>query len=286
MAAIPQPVPTMSEIRIIALDLDGTLLNSSKELTKDNAAALSRAAAKGIAVVPTTGRFFGGMPLCIRELPFLKYAITINGAQVYDIKKDRAVAKAEMSMPLSIKIMSFLDDYPVLYDCYQENWGYISEGFYSKIDEMVTDIHYQEMVRRLRTPVPELKDYLQHNGKSVQKIQLFTPDAGLRQHLLRLLPEQFPEAAISSASPINIEINAVNAHKGAAVGALADYLGIDISQTMAFGDGLNDLTMVRDAGVGVAMENACPEVKAVADYITVSCEKSGVAKALELLKII
>ena len=79
-------------IRIIALDLDGTLLDSQKRLSPRNRAALERVAAKGVHVVPTTGRFFGMMPAAVRDLPFVRYAITINGAQVYDREADAAIA--------------------------------------------------------------------------------------------------------------------------------------------------------------------------------------------------
>ena len=87
---LPQ-VLTMRKIKIIALDLDGTLLNSNKELTPRNLAALNSAADAGIHIVPTTGRFYGGMPEEIRQLPFIKYAITINGAQVSDISADEVI---------------------------------------------------------------------------------------------------------------------------------------------------------------------------------------------------
>ncbi len=70
------------DIHLIALDLDGTLLNSKKQLSPRNLAALTRAAELGIEIVPATGRFYGGMPDFIRALPFLHYALTINGAQV------------------------------------------------------------------------------------------------------------------------------------------------------------------------------------------------------------
>ena len=72
------------EIKLILLDLDGTLLNSRKEISAATASALARAAEKGILIVPCTGRFYGGMPEAVRALPYLKYAITINGAEVYD----------------------------------------------------------------------------------------------------------------------------------------------------------------------------------------------------------
>ncbi len=88
---------TMHNIKIIALDLDGTLLNSNKELTSASSAALYRAAESGILIVPTTGRFYGGMPEEIRQLPFIKYAVTVNGAQVADVAADEVIYKAEMS---------------------------------------------------------------------------------------------------------------------------------------------------------------------------------------------
>ncbi len=273
----------MSDIKIIALDLDNTLLNSKKELSPKNAAALCNAAALGIEIVPTTGRFYKGMPECIRSLPFLHYAITINGAQVYDIAKDTAVARAEIALPQSLEIMAYLDQLPVIYDCYQENWGYMTASMQERALSFVPDPHYRKMVRQLRSPVPDLKDYIQSRGVGVQKIQLFTDDVALRNRLLVDLAAQFPDTAVSSAVPINVEINAANAHKGNAIRALADYLGYDMAQTMGFGDGLNDLTMLRETGIGVAMGNACPEALAAADYVTIDCDDDGVAHAIEKL---
>ena len=272
-----------SNIRLIALDLDGTLLNTNKELSPRNAAALERAAAQGVEIVPTTGRFFTGMPEVIQKLPYLHYAITINGAQVYDIARDCAVARTEMSVDLALRIMEYLDRQPVVYDCYQENWGYMTRDFQLHIDDFTPDPHYREMVRRLRTPVPELKAWLKERNRGVQKIQLFTPDPELRKKLLKDLAEEFPEAAVTSSVPTNIEINAADAHKGRALQQLADYLGLDISQTAAFGDGLNDVTMLRQAGLGVAMANAWPEALAAADVVTASCDEDGVAQELEKL---
>ena len=271
--------------RIIALDLDGTLLNSRKELSPRNAAALARAAAKGIEVVPTTGRFFGGMPEVIQSLPYLHYAITVNGAQVYDIARDRAVARTELPLADTLAIMSYLDTQPVVYDCYQNNWGYMTRSFQEHIADFTPDVHYQDMVRRLRTPVDELKAWLAEKGEGVQKIQLFTPDPDLRRRLLADLAERFPSAAISSSVPTNIEINAAAAHKGAALRQLAAYLGADIGGTISFGDGLNDVTMLREAGLGVAMANAWPEALAAADLVTASNDEDGVAVTLEELGI-
>ena len=281
MAAIPLLPPTMPDIKIIALDLDGTLLNSRKELTEGCLTALERAAAKGIEIVPTTGRFFGGMPQIIRELPFLHYAITINGAQVYDIRSDRAVSKTEIPWQRAIEIMEYLDTLPVLYDCFMDNWGWMSRDLWERVEEYTDNPHYIRMLRELRKPVPELKAYLAELRHDIQKTQFFTRDAALRQRLLKELPAMLPDIAVTTSVSDNVELNHINAHKGAAIRQLAEYLGVSVSSVMACGDGLNDVSMLREAGLGVAMANACDEVKAVADVITESCDEDGVARAIE-----
>ncbi len=271
----------MPDIKLIALDLDGTLLNSDKQLTQQNAQALACAAARGIEIVPTTGRFFSGMPEVIRSLPYLHYAITINGAAVYDVRCDADIARAEIPLPLAVEIMRYLDTLPVIYDCYMNNWGWMTRAMQLRADAFAPDEHYLRMIRNLRTPVDDLKSYLLETGRDVQKIQLFLTDPALRLTLLRQLGGQFEGLCVSSSVPNNIEINSTDANKGEALRKLAAHLGLDISQTMAFGDGLNDLSMLRAAGVGVAMENACPEAKQAADYVTGSCDESGVAAAIE-----
>lgn len=275
----------MHNIKLIALDLDGTLLNSRKELTPENYAALKRAADTGVQIVPTTGRFYAGMPEAIRALSFVDYAITVNGAQVYDIKNDAAVARCEIPLDYAIKIMEYMDKFPVIYDCYQDSWGYMTKDMWDHVDDFNTDPHYRKMVKELRKPVPELKAYLKEKGMPIQKTQLFTRDMELRAFLIKDLAEKFPETAVSSAAPENVEINDKNAHKGNAVRQLAEYLGIDISETASFGDGLNDVSMIKEAGLGIAMANACPEVLAAADYVTSSCDENGVAKGIEYLGV-
>lgn len=270
----------MPDIRLIALDLDGTLLNSDKQLTQQNAQALACAAARGIEIVPTTGRFFSGMPEIIRSLPYLHYAITINGAAVYDVRQDTDIARAEIPLPLAVEIMRYLDTLPVIYDCYMNNWGWMTRAMQLRADAFAPDEHYLRMIRNLRTPVDDLKSYLLETGRDVQKIQLFLTDPALRLTLLRQLGGQFEGLCVSSSVPNNIEINSTDANKGEALRKLAAHLGLDISQTMAIGDGLNDLSMLRAAGIGVAMENACPEAKQAADYVTGSCDESGVAAAI------
>lgn len=278
MAAAPLRVLIMPEpIRIIAFDLDGTLLDSSKNLSPVNLAALERAAAAGIELVPTTGRFFSAMPAPIRELPFLRYAITINGAAVSDLRAGKTIYQAEMPWRLALDIMRELDPLPVVYDCYMGNRAYMTAALKERIDDMVSSPHYRRMLRDLRISVPDLKEYLMEQKKDVQKIQFFSPDEALRKRLLKELPLRYENIYASTSVPDNVEINQIHANKGEALMVLADYLGVPRDATMAFGDGLNDLSMIKDAGIGVAMANACGEAKELAGWIAPSCDEDGVA---------
>lgn len=266
---------------IITLDLDGTLLNSKKELSEGNLAALKKAADAGWEIVPTTGRFYGGMPDFIRGLPFVHYAITINGAYVEDLLEGNEIYAAEMPYKQAIDIMKYLDKLPVIYDCYMDNDAFMTEALKAKVDEIVENPRIRKMFYDLRKPVPELKEFLENRGQDVQKIQFFTKDADLRLHLLEELPKVFENIAVSSSSPQNIEINQAKATKGLALIALAEYLGLDRSRTIAMGDGLNDISMLEEAGIGIAMANGCDEALDAADWVTSHCDEDGVAKAIE-----
>ena len=280
----------MAEIKIVALDLDGTLLDSEKRLSEVNRDVLARAAAKGVLIVPTTGRFFGMMPPAVRDLPFVRYAITINGAQVYDRETDTALVRDEIPLDMALGVMELLDRYDVIYDCYRQNWGWMTAALQDKAADYATNEHYLGMVREFRRPVPELKAHLRATAGEgdVQKIMLFarnTQVSGLSSQVLdaiRLeLAAKFPEINVTASTWNNLELNIKSAHKGNALRRFAEHLGHKLENCMAFGDGMNDFTMVEAAGLGIAMANAEPEVKRVAKDVTLSNDEDGVAKGID-----
>ena len=266
---------------LIALDMDGSLLTTEKHLTPRAKAALSRAAEAGTLIVPATGRFYKGLPAELRSEPYLRYCITINGAHVYDALFDRTISAAELPCARALDAMEYLDTQDVIYDCYQSDWGWITRKFWDTASEFVPDQYYLKMLRSLRNPVDELKTHLRKVGRNVQKIIIFTRTDELQDELLQHLPGQFPDMVVTSSARHNIELNAPAANKGTALQALTEALEIPMKQVMAVGDGLNDRSMLEAAGFAVAMGNAHPAIKAIADYVTDDCDHDGAAKAIE-----
>ena len=270
------------DIKLIALDLDGTLLTPDKQLSPRSRAALDAAAQKGIYIVPTTGRLYDGMPAFIRELPYLRYVITTNGGQVYDAVAKKSLHDACIPLELALRVYDYLDTLPVIYDCYLDGEAFMPRDFLLHAEEYLPgDPHNLQMIRGLRKPVDDFRGFLLEKGRPLQKMQFFLKDPALRPGYMRELERRFPELAVSFSMPHNVEINILSAVKGEALRFLCSYLGFGLEQAAAFGDGLNDVTMLEAAGVGVAMANAEPEALAAARYRTLSNREDGVAVFLE-----
>lgn len=271
--------------KLIAFDLDGTFLDDEKNIPQRNMEALQAAAEKGIHIAVATGRIMPGVPEAIRALPFIRYFICINGAQVYDRVEDKVIYTAEIDEPTAQRVMEYMDTLPVIYDCYQDDCGWMSREMYDRAEEFVTNPGILRLVKGLRRPVPDLKVTLRERGRSVQKQQMFFKDIALRDRQLELLPDIFPELLFTTSVTNNIEINHADAAKGKALKALCSALGFSAEEAMAFGDGSNDIDMLKSAGMGVAMANAIPAVLAAADYVTLTNNEAGVADAIEKLAL-
>ena len=272
------------DIKLIAFDLDGTFLDDNKAIPPENLEALKYAAERGIHIVPATGRLFIGVPECIKELPFIRYYVIANGAQVYDAWEDKAIYRGEIPLDMALSLMDYMETLPVIYDCYQYNCGWMSEHMFERIGEFVPNAAMQAAIKKQRRAIPDLRALLIQRGESVQKQQMFFKDMDemLRQRD-EILPRLFPELLPSTSVKTNIELNHKSAGKDKGLEALCLHLGFTLENAVAFGDGTNDTCMLKAAGLGVAMSNAEEEVKAAADMITLSNNEAGVAHAIRRL---
>ena len=265
------------------MDLDGTVLDGEKKITERTLEALKAAADSGIWVVPATGRILKGMPEEILKLDWIRYLILANGATVWDREAECCLYRAEISAETGLEVFRWLDGFPVIYDCYQDNQGWMTASMWEKAEAYAPSPFYLHQIRTLRRPVPDLKEHVRRSGASLQKIQAFCRTTETQQEVIARTAERFPQLAVSTSVTRNVEINDGRANKGAALFALAERLGIPMTKVAAFGDGTNDLTMIRAAGMGVAMGDAVEKVKAAADRVTAGNDEDGVGIAVEAL---
>ena len=195
-----------SDIKLILLDLDGTLLNSRKEISPANYNALARAAEKGIHIVPSTGRFYEGMPEVVRKLPFVRYVVTVNGAEIYDAQEKRVLHSALIGPEKADEVFAELDKLPVIYDCFQDGWGWMERRFHEQLEQFVADPYVLEMNRYLRTPLDGFRAEIRSRGRGVQKIQMLfrKEDMPLREKTLPALQARFPDLNVTSSIVNNI----------------------------------------------------------------------------------
>ena len=267
--------------KLILADLDGTLLDEEKHLTPRSRAALEHAAGAGAHVVVATGRFFGGVPEFLKELPFLRYFILMNGAKVYDRQTDTVLSRAEIPLDTALAVCRLLEGLDCTIDCYQNDRGIMPRNYLEHLEHYIPDPVVRMIIAPNRVPVDDLPAAMAQGGDTVQKMQTFFPDLSLRPQVSKLLSEQFPQLIQSISLPNNLELNAPGATKGDALEALCRHLGLDVQDAAAFGDGTNDLTMLQKAGIGVAMANADPDVLPCADLVAPSNREDGVAQILE-----
>lgn len=279
-------------IKLIATDMDGTLLNAAHEISNENYEAIKYAQSKGITVVIATGRAFyeANSPIAPTDLT-LPY-ICLNGAELRD-EEFNIIHTSKLTRPLIDKITGVLKTEDIYYQVYT-NFGIYTEDPEKDL-EIYVDIAekagQKADVKKIRAniqnridngtlkQVDSYDEISKRPGEIILKILAFSSDLEKIDRAKAEISES-QSLAVSSSSRGNIEITHSDAQKGIALEAIAEQLKISMSDVMAIGDNLNDLSMLEKAGHAVAMENGAPEVKEIADYITDTNENSGVGKAI------
>lgn len=269
------------DIRLIGLDLDGTTLTTDKKLTPHTKEVLEACIRQGIEVLPATGRVWSGIPEELMKMEGVHYVISSNGAAVVELATGKAVYTNGIAWDRALEVFDILERYDTFYDAYAEGNGWCEARFYENLNDYGIEPLIQRLVKSSRTCIEDLREWVKEHKSPIEKINMFFRDGEKRQQAFRELSE-IPDLAVTCSLTNNLEINHCTCNKGDALLNLGKILGISMEQIMACGDGNNDLEMVRNAGVGVAMENGEDSVKEAADYVTVTNDEEGVARAIEL----
>lgn len=268
------------DIKVIGLDMDGTLLRDDKTISEYTESVLRRAIDQGIHILPATGRVKIGIPECIRGMEGIRYGICSNGASVLDLETGEEIYSCRISTEDAIKMVDIMEEYDTIYDAYIDGQGYVDERFYYHLEQFKIEDEIGKMYTKTRKPILSLRSFIIEGNYQIEKFNMFFSDPEKRLQALESL-SQLGFVKVTSSLYNNIEINAADCNKGTALLGFASKLGYVKEQVMSCGDGSNDFEMISMSGVGVAMENGLAEIKDAADYITVTNEEDGVAKAIE-----
>ncbi len=275
------------KIKLIALDLDGTLYNSEGKISEKNKAAIRHAVNSGIRVIISTGRPFVGLPLpALNELG-IEYAITANGAAVYHIPGKELLFENAIDSADGAALLQELYHCQLHLDAFINGDAYTALATRPYIERLHVPESLRTYIRDTRTVVDNLPDFILQNKMNIQKLTLnFLPDehGGLlnRDKVLTLLSD-YENLHFVSGGFRNIEVNKKGISKAKGLRFLCNRFQLSIDATMACGDSENDFDIVSAAGIGVAMANAEPLLLKNADFISLSNEEHGVAYAIEKL---
>lgn len=263
-------------IQLIAIDVDGTLLNPQHQVTQAVKGAIAAARDKGVRVVLATGRPYLGVQKYLRELNMQSssdYCITNNGSLVQNIASGEYILRETLSFDDYCYFEAMARELGVHFHAFDFNTLYTADKDISKytIQEVFlngVELKYRavsEMDKSLRFP----------------KVMMVDEPALLDNAIARIPEQAFARFTIMKSADHYLEILSKQADKGVGVKMLAEHLGIAQENIMALGDQSNDSAMIRYAGLGVAMGNAIPELKVIAQYITGTNVENGVAQAIE-----
>lgn len=272
------------EIRLVALDMDGTLFNQQSQISETDQNAIREITARGVEVAISTGRPYVGLPVKLLADLGIRYAITSNGAAIYHLPDKKCLSESCMEPKLVCPIIRELQKKDIHMDAFIHGDGYSQHSCIPGIDRLVMPESIRRYIKETRTFTDDLAAFIEENHFAVQKMTLnFYPLAdGTFQHRkeVKALLAAYPQITFLSGGYHNLEFTKTGTTKGMGLRFLCDCLGLALSQTMACGDTQNDMDILRTAAIGVAMGNARAEVKEIADFITLSNEESGVAYAI------
>ncbi len=260
----------MFNYRLIATDLDGTLLRDDGSISKENLDAIEKLSREGVNIVLSTGRTLCEIPSALRNNPNIKYLIGSNGAAVWDFETKDKIISLEIPKSVFCELFEVLRDYRVniTYRC--NGQSYVDKRAWKPEDMKFYNICLPHE-KAIKTYAVFLEDFAAayQDLENIETFALFFHSAEeMAECEKRLLKNK--ELSVVRAWDSNLEVFHNTSGKGNALKKLAEYLNIKIEKTVAVGDSNNDLSMIKAAGLGLCVSNGAPNLKALSHRVICS----------------
>lgn len=267
--------------KIIATDLDGTLLKSDTTVSSENLCAIKRLSKKGIKTVVLTGRTFYEIPYELRSCDEIEYFVYSNGAGIQSSKKG-IVYYNTFDRKTSCEIYEILDSFDTLIELYSNQFPYIDKEDYSddSFEYYRIDESFLPEMKKSRKPIKNLKDLLTDESYKIEMFDVFFRNDSEKEACRKLLLEKFDGIEITSSLSSNLEIIKKGTDKGSGLKKLCELAKYDLDDIIVIGDSKNDISAFNTAKTKYAVSNACVEIKSLADKIICSNDE-GIMKYME-----
>ena len=265
--------------KLLALDMDGTTLAPDTTMTAATKESIGKALDAGVTVVFCSGRCKDEIRDLVEIFPKMRYVVCENGVCVWDVVTDSYVNFCGLDRAVSDRILATADGYDVLIQLGMEGKYYLQESYLERLREFGLGKYY-DLLRKTGGLVPDLMETYRNYGGLVSKINFYCNKSSDRAEIYsKLEAEDLPVFLLSGLAD-NIEMMSADAGKDIGLQALCEHLGIMDEEVIAIGDNLNDMSMLKFAGLSIAMGNARPEVKEICDVETLDNGHDGVAAAI------
>ncbi len=268
--------------RVLACDLDGTLLRDDKTISEETKSELKRISDMGVIILPSTGRTHRELVSLRNDLPFLRYALCCNGGSVFDYQEDRYIYEDTIPYETALEVLEFVRTLPV-YETVVVNGERIAKGDENdEICDYIRKVAVKGILFNFKG-AHDVKEAFAKRHQDAQKLLLYPGEGADRDEIMNALRSSFPQLEITSSGPKYVEVNIKGVDKGKALKVFCGLMEIPIEESIAFGDAENDISMLEAADKAIVMENGTPEAKKHADVICASNNDDGVRKMAEEL---
>ncbi|MDE5671645.1 MAG: Cof-type HAD-IIB family hydrolase [Eubacterium sp.] len=259
------------DIKLIAVDMDGTLLDDCSKVSNENLKAIRRLSEKGIAVVPVTGRTYYEIPSEMRDEECVRFFVFSNGSGIYE--RGRGVLySSTIERDTAAAVYSLLSSYETFIEIYSGGYPWADKHKMNQksFDYYKINPRFQQIIMERRRQADDFAAMLEAESLKPELFDAFFKSMDDRAECLERMNYQYPELEVVSSMGNNLEIMNRGTNKGTGLKKLCDILSLDIGKTLALGDSKNDMDMFKAAGVSYAVSNACDEIKAAANGIICS----------------
>ncbi|ASW42801.1 Cof-type HAD-IIB family hydrolase [Clostridium isatidis] len=274
----------MSKIKVIIMDVDGTLTNSEKIITPKTKYALMKAQEQGTILVLASGRPTSGLIDFARELRMDEHngiLVAFNGSKVVDCKTNKVLFNETMTIEEGQAVLEHMKKFKVKPMIDKDDYMYVNDVYDCYIDfngKPFNIIKYESRGGKFK--LCEKDDLAAFADYPLNKILTAGDPEYLKAHYKEMMEPFKNTLSCMFTAPFYFEFTAKGIDKAKALDSVLIPMGYKKEEMIAFGDGHNDASMIKYAGIGVAMENAVPDLKAIADEITLSNEEDGIAYTL------